>query len=225
MTAGRLPGPFPDRGGQAIRLDSELAGLDVAAAISRGIGAAGQSRHVMFTEAAIAAAIQAEALGVGPYPVGFLARFVRTGGVAAALRLPEPLVGAESCALARGWMEAALAAGSSVDADLVFARWLEMVATLMAARRSVRPGPGSLPADPSDPGTAGVVTGGEIAAQAATDSTAAAADNGAATAGTGQIAAALRGTVPGAHAAGRGAHAAVPGAHAARGAHAAVPGA
>jgi Na+(H+)/acetate symporter ActP len=140
MTGGQVPGPLPDGGGQAmaVRPDAELAGLDVAAAISDGIGAAGERRHVMFTDAAIAAAIQAEALGAGPYPVGILSRFVRAGGITAALRLPEPLVSAESSALARSWMEAALAGGRSVDADLVFARWLEMVATLMAARRSVR---------------------------------------------------------------------------------------
>lgn len=196
MTAGRIPGPVPGRVGQAmpVRPVAELAGLDVVVAISHGIGAAGEPRHVMFTGAAIAAAFQAEALGVGPYPVAILSRFVRAGGVTAALRLPEPLPGAESSALARSWLEAALAGESSVDTDLVFARWLEMVATLMAARRSVQSAPGSPSADPSQAGTAGTGADG-------------------ATAGTGRIAAALRGTAPGAHAQARGAHAAVPGAH------------
>ncbi len=137
--------PEPTSGSEqvAVRLDSELAGLDVAAAISKGLGTDAHTRHALFTEAAIAAAIEAEALGVGPYPVGFLARVVRAGGVTAALRLPEPLVGAEPGALARCWLEAALAAGTGVNQDQVFARWLEMVATLLAVRRRAaasRPG-------------------------------------------------------------------------------------
>jgi len=124
-----------------VRPDSELAGLDVAAAISRGITAADVSRRVMFTDAAIAAAIEAEARGIGPYPVAILARVVRAGGVVGALRLPEPLIGAEPTILARSWLEAALAAGGTMEADLVFSRWLEMVATLLAVRRSARSGP------------------------------------------------------------------------------------
>jgi hypothetical protein len=119
--------------------DAELAGLDVAAAIGRGIAAAGPARQVMFTDAAIAAAIEAGALGIGPYPVGILARVVRAGGVAAALRLPEPLIGAEPTAMARRWLEAALAPAGDPEADLVFSRWLEMVATLLAVREPARP--------------------------------------------------------------------------------------
>ena len=122
----------------AVATDAELAGLDVAAAIGRGIAAAGQARQIMFTDAAIAAAIAAGALGVGPYPVAILARVVRAGGVVAALRLPEPLIGAGPTALARRWLEAALAAGGTMEADLVFSRWLEMVATLLAVRRPAR---------------------------------------------------------------------------------------
>jgi hypothetical protein len=207
MTAGQFPGPLPDHGGQAmtVRPDAELAGLDVAAAISQGIGAAGESRHVMFTGAAIAAAIQTEALGAGPYPVGILSRFVRAGGIAAALRLPEPLVGSESSALARTWMESALAAGSSVDADLIFARWLEMVATLMAARRSVRPDPESPSADLSQASAARAARGGAVLGRAAAGTGGTGAEAGGAPSGTGRIAAALRGTDLGAPAAGPGA--------------------
>jgi hypothetical protein len=51
-----------------VRPDAELAGLDVTAAISRSLGADRESRHTMFTQAAITAAIEAEALGIGPYP-------------------------------------------------------------------------------------------------------------------------------------------------------------
>ena len=143
---------------KAVTTDAELAGLDVVAAIGRGIPADGQARQVMFTDAAIAAAIEAEELGVGPYPVAILARVVRAGGVAEALRLPEPLIGAEPTALARRWLEAALADNTEAalaaadkaeaavaagdKADLVFSRWLEMVATLVAVRQSARPAAG-----------------------------------------------------------------------------------
>jgi hypothetical protein len=125
--------------------DAELAGFDVVAAIGRGILADGEARQVMFTDAAIAAAIEAEELGVGPYPVAILARVVRAGGVAEALRLPEPLIGAEPTALARRWLEAAPAAGE--ETDLVFSRWLEMVATLLAVRQSSRPAAEGVHAD------------------------------------------------------------------------------
>lgn len=146
---------------KAVTTDAELAGLDVVAAIGRGIPADGQARQVMFTDAAIAAAIEAEELGVGPYPVAILARVVRAGGVAEALRLPEPLIGTEPTALARRWLEAALAAADNTEAalaaadkaeaavaaadkaDLVFSRWLEMVATLVAVRQSARPAAGT----------------------------------------------------------------------------------
>jgi hypothetical protein len=124
-----------------VRPDAELAGLDVAAAIGRGIAAAGLARQIMFTDAAIAAAIEAGALGIGPYPVAILARVVRAGGVVAALRLPEPLIGAEPTILARSWLEAALAGGGTMEADLVFSRWLEMVATLIEVRRPARSAP------------------------------------------------------------------------------------
>jgi hypothetical protein len=122
-----------------VTTDAELAGLDVAAAIGRGIAADVAARRAMFTDAAIAAAIEAEELGIGPYPVAILGRVVRAGGVAEALRLPEPLIGAEPTALARRWLEAADAAGGTTETDLVFSRWLEMVATLLAVRRAARP--------------------------------------------------------------------------------------
>lgn len=140
MNAMPVPDPLCHGSEQAmtVRPDAELAGLDVAAAISRGIDTAGESRQAMFTDAAIAAAIEAEALGIGPYPVAILARMVRAGGVTGALRLREPLIGAEPTALARRWLEAALAARGRLEADLIFSRWLEMVATLLAMRRSAR---------------------------------------------------------------------------------------
>jgi hypothetical protein len=134
------PGPPPlcSEHGMTVRPDADLAGFDVAAAISRGIGTPGESRRAMFTDAAIAAATEAETLGIGPYPVAILARLVRASGVVGALRLPEPLVGAEPTALARCWLETALSAAEGTETDLIFSRWLEMVATLLAMRRSAR---------------------------------------------------------------------------------------
>lgn len=165
--------PVPDRLAHGsedttmVRPDSDLAGLDVVTAISRGISTAGEPRQAMFTDAAIAAAIEAEALGVGPYPVAILARIVRAGGIVAALRLPEPLISEGPTALARGWLEAALATGGTMEADLIFSRWLVMVATLLAMRRSARSVAGSpdeqLAARPPDRQTPAV--GAEFAAK------------------------------------------------------------
>jgi hypothetical protein len=205
MTAGQVPGPIAGTNELAmpVRQVAELADVNVAAAIRHGIGTAGEPRHVMFTDAAIAAAIQTEALGAGPYPVAILSRFVRAGGITAALRLPEPLVGVGSSALARSWLEAALAGGSSVAADLVFARWLEMVGTVMAARRSIRSAPGSPSADPSQVGSGRDGHRWSDGSPAAAQTSGTAIDSGGATAGTGRIARALRGPASGAHTAGR----------------------
>ncbi|MFE3028886.1 hypothetical protein ACFXO9_31030 [Nocardia tengchongensis] len=133
------------------RPDEQLSGLDIAAAITDGIGEPGPARRAMFSGAAIAAAIRAERLAIGPYPLTFLAGCVRSLGLEGALRLPEPLIGEQRTVLAREWMSAAFA-GSSPDVvrDEVFARWLGMVAVLLSARSTVtatttsgQPGPGS----------------------------------------------------------------------------------
>jgi hypothetical protein len=64
---------------------------------------------------------------------------VRSAGRAAALALPEPLAGAVPRDLARRWLAAASAVdGDPIGADEVVARWLEMVAALLAVRRSAR---------------------------------------------------------------------------------------
>lgn len=118
--------------------DAEPSDLDVATALRRGLAADGPDRRAMFTDAAIAAALAAEELRVGAYPLGFLARYVRTAGLAMALRLPEPLIRPEQAELARGWMHAAAMAAPDADRDDVFARWLEMVAALLALRRNAR---------------------------------------------------------------------------------------
>jgi hypothetical protein len=74
-------------------------------------------------------------LGVGPYPVSFLAGCVRTLGLEGALELPEPLIGHEPTALVRRWLSAAAGPNRDIARDDLFARWLEMVAALLHSRR------------------------------------------------------------------------------------------
>ncbi|MCX4688994.1 hypothetical protein OG401_32660 [Kitasatospora purpeofusca] len=123
-----------------VRSDAELADLDVPAAVTRGLLLAGGPRRALFTEAAIAAAHRAEAAGIGPYPLGFLARHVRAGGFAAAIALPEPVIGEAGTALVRDWLGAAAATGADVGREHLFARWLAEVAALLELRRDARAG-------------------------------------------------------------------------------------
>ncbi|MGW3046188.1 hypothetical protein ACWC9T_40890 [Kitasatospora sp. NPDC001159] len=123
----------------AILLDAELmTGYDVEAAITRGLLIDGVPRRVLFGEAAIAASYQAEALLVGPHPLGFLAQYVRAGGFTAALDLPEPVIGREAGDLVRGWLRAAAVTGADLQREVLFARWLVSVALLITMRRRVR---------------------------------------------------------------------------------------
>lgn len=109
------------------------------------------ARGTMFAEAAIAASRRAEELGVGPYPLAFLAGCVRTMGLGAVYALPEPLIGEQPTVLVRGWMVAAGAKGAVDTArDEMFARWLERVAMLIAVRRQVVRRVGT--EDPQSPG-------------------------------------------------------------------------
>ncbi|WP_051969423.1 hypothetical protein [Kitasatospora azatica] len=118
-----------------VRADTELADLDVPAAITRGLLLDGGPRRALFTEAAIAACHQAEQAGLGPYPLGFLARHVRAGGFTAALDLTEPAPGEPAGALVRGWIRAAAATGLDLGREHLFARWLGRVAALVELRR------------------------------------------------------------------------------------------
>lgn len=122
-----------------IRRDEDLRGYDIAAAIAEGTTAAGQARTTLFTAAAIAASLCAEERGVGPYPLAFLAGCVRSLGLDGALALPEPLIGEQPTELVRSWMSAARPEhGADVARDDLFAQWLDVVALVLAARRSVR---------------------------------------------------------------------------------------
>jgi hypothetical protein len=121
-----------------IRPDSELAELDIDAAIATGLADDGAPRRDLFTAAAIAAALRLEPYGTGPHPVRFLARYVRAAGRTAALALPEPLVGAQPTILARQWLTAASTVDDGLAGDQAFARWLDMVAAIVAIRRRTR---------------------------------------------------------------------------------------
>lgn len=124
------------------RADAQLRTLDVEDAIAAGLAVdsaadsatSGAARRVMFGDVAVAASLHAEALGVGPHPLNHLARYVRAAGRAAALALPEPLIGERPTALARSWLTAAGTDGGTAADDL-FAQWLDSVAALIALRR------------------------------------------------------------------------------------------
>lgn len=132
---------------QQVRQDGELRALDVPNALTRGLLVDGTPRRHLFSEAAIAASWQAQDLGVGPYPLRFLAGFVRSAGLDEALALDEPLNGAEPAALAREWFAAAGQAvrggtaqqstAQQLAVEELLARWIELVATLIAVRRQV----------------------------------------------------------------------------------------
>lgn len=122
-----------------IRRDEELCGIDVEAAIAAGMAEHDEARSALFGAAAVAAALHAEALEVGPYPLEFLAGCVRALGLDGSLELREPLIGERPTELVRGWMSAARPPRSP-DAlrDQLLAKWLEAVAVVLAARRNVR---------------------------------------------------------------------------------------
>ncbi|WP_406233404.1 hypothetical protein [Nocardia sp. NBC_01009] len=118
------------------RRDQDLSGVDVEQALISGMGEPGPARNALFTEAAIAASMQAEKLAVEPYSLTFLAHCVRSLGLDDALRLPEPLIGSAPTLLVRNWMSAAYT-GAVVDVarDDLFAQWLDMVAMLLGSRK------------------------------------------------------------------------------------------
>lgn len=120
------------------RFDSRLRTLDVAAALAAGMSGSPDDRDTVLAEAAVAAAVQLGDIGVGPNPVAFLAGCVRTMGLPAVRRLPEPLIGARATATIRVWMTAACSAEEpDVARDERFARWLEMVAAVLRSRRAL----------------------------------------------------------------------------------------
>lgn len=124
------------------RPDSELRDLDIARSITAGLASpADPTRRRLLTTAAIAAALRLEPQGIGPYPVRFLARYVRAAGRTAALALPEPLIGDEPTALVRQWLTAAATVDDGLPGDEEFAQWLDTVAALIALRRGAQNAP------------------------------------------------------------------------------------
>src|SRR5262245_57059642 len=83
--------------------DSDLADLDIAALLRDGL----PDDPRVFSEGAIAAAIELDRQGIQPRSVTFLAEIVRRGGVGYAAELTEPLPTAESSDLVKAWLEAA----------------------------------------------------------------------------------------------------------------------
>ncbi|MCX4092928.1 hypothetical protein [Nocardia sp. alder85J] len=118
------------------RPDDELWDLDVGQALRAGLGDDERARMFLFGDAAIAAARDAEDFGIAPYSMLFLSGCVRSMGLAAALELPEPVIGDEAVIVVRSWMIAAhTAAGADLSREFRFAQWLEAVGMLMSARR------------------------------------------------------------------------------------------
>jgi hypothetical protein len=116
--------------------DDDLAAVDLGALLRSGLtGEGAQARGRLFAEGAVGAAIRADRAGVQPRSVSYLAEIVRRGGLPFAAGLSEPLPTPEQTELARDWLAAA--AGTAQD-DL-FARWLDAVAAIVAARRASRP--------------------------------------------------------------------------------------
>ncbi|MCF6524036.1 hypothetical protein [Streptomyces sp. JJ36] len=122
--------------------DEELRTLDVPLMLRYGLTLGGPHRAALFGDGAVAAALQAEALGVLPRSVSYLGEVVRRGGTRHAAGLPEPLPEAEPSVLADEWLTAAAAVvtPADVDADETLARWLEAVAAVMALRRDTTAG-------------------------------------------------------------------------------------
>ena len=108
---------------RATQREEQLLAMDVSTALADG-------RYT--AETAVAAAIQANRLGVQPRSLTFLAEIVRRGGVSYAARLPEPMPTTDQSALLRPWLNA------SGEQDEALARWLDAVALALDARRSVR---------------------------------------------------------------------------------------
>ena len=116
--------------------EDELAAVDLGALLRSALtGEVADERRQLFAEGAVGAAIRADRADVQPRSLSYLAEIVRRGGLAFAAGLSEPLPTPEQAELARDWMAAA--AGTAHD-DL-FARWLDAVAAIVAARRAARP--------------------------------------------------------------------------------------
>ncbi|MER6274857.1 MULTISPECIES: hypothetical protein [Streptomyces] len=119
--------------------DEVLAGTDVTLLLRYGLTEEA-FRTALFGDGAIAAAVTLDRLGVLPRSLVFVAEIVRSGGLAYAAGLPEPLPSPEPAAVLRDWLSGAAQTATTPEAETRAARWLEAVAEIVALRRSARGG-------------------------------------------------------------------------------------
>jgi hypothetical protein len=112
--------------------ETELAALDIPALWHAG------DRGRLFGEGSVGAGIVLHRLDTVPRSLTYLADLIRAGGVRRALDLPEPLPAPEQTEALRPWLQAAADTVSGLDGDEEVARWLEAVATIIAARLAAR---------------------------------------------------------------------------------------
>ncbi|GAB3874736.1 hypothetical protein GCM10029964_017230 [Kibdelosporangium lantanae] len=108
--------------------ETELASLDIPSLWQAG------DRGQLFGEGAVGAGIVLHRLGTIPRSLTYLAELVQAGGVRRALDLPEPLPTPEQTDALRPWLRAAADSVTGLDGDEEVARWLNAVATIIAAR-------------------------------------------------------------------------------------------
>jgi hypothetical protein len=120
------------------RTDDEiLAATDVSVLLRYGL-TQDAFRTALFGDGAVAAAVTLDRLGVVPRSVHFVAEIVRSGGLAYAAELPEPLPSPEASGYLRDWLETAAQAAGTADGEARTARWLDAVAELVGLRRDAR---------------------------------------------------------------------------------------
>ncbi|WBO65646.1 hypothetical protein [Streptomyces camelliae] len=127
--------PAPDSDSRSD--DEVLAATDVAMLLRYGL-TQDALRTALFGDGAVAAAVTLDRLGVLPRSLTFLAEIVRSGGLAYAAGLPEPLPAPEPAERLRDWLTGAAQTATTPEAEIRAARWLDAVAEIIALRRSVR---------------------------------------------------------------------------------------
>ncbi|QLI99871.1 hypothetical protein HZZ00_01995 [Streptomyces sp. NEAU-sy36] len=122
--------------------DEVLAETDVAVLLRHGLGQEAL-RATLFGDGAIAAAVALDRLGVLPRSLVFLAEIVRSGGLAYAAALPEPLPDPEAARLVGEWLAGAAGTANGPEAESWAVRRLAAVAEIIGLRRAARrPRPG-----------------------------------------------------------------------------------
>lgn len=120
------------------RTDDELlAATDIPVLLRYGL-TQDAFRTALFGDGAVAAAVTLDRLGVVPRSLHFVAEIVRSGGLAYAAELSEPLPSPEASALLRDWLETAAQATPGQDGDARTARWLDTVTELIGLRQDAR---------------------------------------------------------------------------------------